>query len=483
MGSVFNAQGAKEFNCFISNSRLIEIQLEGYSFTWPHPNLSDHRLILLQEVVTDFRPSPFHVYHFWFDYKGFDSMVLDTWNNIILDDSNKMVRFKKKLQALKKKIRAWINDYKQKHFGCVKDIRSKLHDIDIELDKGGSNDDILLARMDLMKRLNDIQSSEARVMVDGEWVDDPCLVKEEFKQHLADRFSAPNSNRCKLNFGFPNRLSFDQSNNLERPITCDEVRNAVWDFGENKSPGPDGFTFEFFRKYWDTLGFDFYAAVEWFFEHFMFARGCNSSFIALIPKTQDPKFVSDFHPVSLIGSLYKVVTKILANRLSSVISDLILEVQTAFLPNRQILDGPFIINELLSWCKYKKQQAMVFKVNFAKAYDSVRWDFLDDVLDAFGFGSKWRSWIHGSLHSGMASVLINGSPSAVDAGIFQGINVREDLKISHLFYTDDASYLLGVGVPFESVNSVAMKLGCSTMRTPFKYLGVMVGGNTSTVHA
>nr|GFD07963.1 hypothetical protein [Tanacetum cinerariifolium] len=148
---------------------------------------------------------------------------------------------------------------------------------------------------------------------------------------------------------------------------CDEVRNAVWDYGENKSPGPVGFTFEFFRKYWDTLGSDFYAAVEWFFEHFMFARGF--------------------------------------------ISDLISEVQTAFLPNRQILDGPFIINELLSWCKYKKQQAMVFKVDFAKAYDSVRWDFLDDVLDAFGFGSKWRSWIHGSLHSGMASVLINGSPS------------------------------------------------------------------------
>nr|GEY93838.1 RNA-directed DNA polymerase, eukaryota [Tanacetum cinerariifolium] len=72
---------------------------------------------------------------------------------------------------------------------------------------------------------------------------------------------------------------------------------------------------------------------------------------------------------------------------------------------------------------------------------------------------------------------------AVDAGIFQGINVREDLKISHLFYADDASHLLGVGVPFEDVNSAAMKLRCSTMRTPFKYLGVMVGGNTSTVHA
>ncbi|GKF09856.1 RNA-directed DNA polymerase, eukaryota, partial [Tanacetum coccineum] len=148
----------------------------------------------------------------------------------------------------------------------------------------------------------------------------------------------------------------------------------------------------------DTLGSDFCAAVEWFFDHSSFSRGCNSSFIALIPKNHDPKFVNDYHPISLIGSLYKVVTKILATRLSSIISGLISDVQTAFLPNRQILDGPFIINELLSWCKHKKQQAMVFKVDFAKAYDSIRWDFLEDVLRAFGFG--------------MASVLLNGSPTS-----------------------------------------------------------------------
>ncbi|GJS11636.1 RNA-directed DNA polymerase, eukaryota [Tanacetum coccineum] len=512
-------------------------------------------------------------------------MILDTWNGIPLDDSNLMVRFKKKLQTLKKEIQIWVKSYKQKKYGCSRDIRSKLRDIDIELDKGGSDDDILLARMDLLKKLNDIQSAEARdklqkaktqwaiegdenskffhgiinrkranlavkgVMVNGEWLDEPCRVKEEFRLHFANRFSAPSPNRCKLNFVFPNKLSPDLTNDLERPITRAEVRNAVWGCGKNKSPGPDGFTFEFFHKYWDILGSDFYAAIEWFFEHCMFARGCNSSFISLIPKTQDPKFVSDFRPISLIGNLYKVVTKILANRLLLVISDLISDMQTAFLPNRQILDGPFIINELLSWCKHKKQQAMVFKVDFAKAYDSVRWDFLDDVLAAFGFGSKWRLWIRGSLYSGMASVLLNGSPSlefefhrglkqgdplapylfilimesfhlsisrAVDAGIFRGINISDDLNISHLFYADDAvfigkwnelnlsgiiqilrcfsllyglninlskSHLLGVRVPFESVNNAVAIIGCSTMRTPFKYLGVMVGDNTSKVHA
>nr|GFA27268.1 RNA-directed DNA polymerase, eukaryota [Tanacetum cinerariifolium] len=125
----------------------------------------------------------------------------------------------------------------------------------------------------------------------------------------------------------------------------------------------------------------------------------------------DAKFVADFHPISLIGSVYKVVTKILANRLSMVISDLVSNTQSAFVASRQILDGPFILNEFLSWCKRKRKQALVFKVDFAKAYDSIRWDFLLDVLSAFGFGSKWCHWIRGIFSSNMASILVNGSPT------------------------------------------------------------------------
>ncbi|GJY05926.1 RNA-directed DNA polymerase, eukaryota [Tanacetum coccineum] len=167
--------------------------------------------------------------------------------------------------------------------------------------------------------------------------------------------------------------------------------------------------------------------VEWFFEHGSFAIGCNASFVALIPKILDPKIVSDYRPISLVGSLYKDITKILATRLSSVISSLISDVQSAFLPNRQILDGPFILSELLSWCKFKYNQAIVFKVDFAKAYDSIRWD-IGDPLAPFLF-----ILIMESLHLYFSR--------AVEAGIFTGIKIGSSLTISHLFYADDAVFI------------------------------------------
>ncbi|GKD33073.1 RNA-directed DNA polymerase, eukaryota [Tanacetum coccineum] len=228
------------------------------------------------------------------------------------------------------------------------------------------------------------------------------------------------------------------------------------------------------NKFWNLIDQDVVAAVFEFFASGMFPHGCNSSFVALIPKIQDAKVVKDYRPISLIGSMYKIIAKILANRLSFVMPDLISDVQSDFVSNRKILDGPFTLNELLSWCKHKKVNATIFKVDFEKAFDSVRWDYLYDVLSAFGFGVKWRSWITGCLNSAMVSVLVNGCPTSefhfhkglkqgdplspflfilvmesfqlsfnrvMDAGLYRGISIKGSLTICHLFYADDAFFV------------------------------------------
>ncbi|GJS69804.1 RNA-directed DNA polymerase, eukaryota, reverse transcriptase zinc-binding domain protein [Tanacetum coccineum] len=241
---------------------------------------------------------------------------------------------------------------------------------------------------------------------------DPRQLKNEFLSHFKERFDSPNSSRLMLDMDFPNRVSVEQVMDLERNVSKEEIKWAVWDCGSDKSPGPDGFTFGFYRRHWDTIKNDVVDTVSYFFNVGMFPKGGNASFIALIPKMQDARVVKDFRPISLIGSVYKIIAKILANRLVGVLGDLIHEVQSAFIANRQILDGPFILDELIHWCRSKNKQAMIFKVNFEKAYDSVRWDYLNDVLNKYGFGSKWRKWIRNCLVSSKGSILVNGSPTS-----------------------------------------------------------------------
>nr|GFB96324.1 RNA-directed DNA polymerase, eukaryota, reverse transcriptase zinc-binding domain protein [Tanacetum cinerariifolium] len=153
---------------------------------------------------------------------------------------------------------------------------------------------------------------------------------------------------------FPKVLSSVQKEELECDVSKEELKRAVWDCGIDKSPGPDGFTFGFLRKFWSTIENDVYEVVTYFFTNRVISKGCNSSFIALIPKTPGANMVKDFMPISLIGSMYKIIAKILTNHLVGVIGDIVNEVQSAFIADRQILDGPFILNEVMHWCTVKK---------------------------------------------------------------------------------------------------------------------------------
>ncbi|GKA67445.1 RNA-directed DNA polymerase, eukaryota [Tanacetum coccineum] len=411
-------------------------------------HLSDHRPIIMCESKLDYGPIPFRMFHSWFLMEGFDKFVEEKWNDMNVMDSNALIRLKKKLQLLKVEIKAWVKE-RRNHISKAKtSTKCMLTEVDKIIDQGKWDDDILIKRASLMKELNEINSKEALdvsqkakirwsiegdenskyfhgilnskrsqlsiwgILHNGDWIVDPIRVKAKFFNHFLNQFLNPSTTRISLDSYFPNRFKAEKAEDLECNISYDEIKKAVWDCGTNKSPGPDGFTFEFFQKFWNIMSNDIFAVVTQFFSTGIFPPGCNSNFIALILKTQDAKVIKDFRPISLIGSIYKIISKILANRLSMVISDLINEVQTAFVPNRQILDGPFIPNELISWCKHKKINAMIFKIDFEKAFDSVRWDYLDDILKSFGFGDKWRSWIAGCLNSAKGSVLINGSPTS-----------------------------------------------------------------------
>jgi len=203
----------------------------------------------------------------------------------------------------------------------------------------------------------------------------------------------------------------------------DEVKTTVWDCDSFKSPGPDGINFGFIKTFWNEIKGDMLRFVSEFHWNGKLSKGINSTFIALIPKVKSPQTLNDFRPISLVGCIYKIIAKILANRLRQVIGSVVSDVQSAFVKNRQILDGTLIANEVVYEARKTKKELLLFKVDFEKAYDSVDWRYLDDVMGSMAFPTLWRKWIKECVGTTTASVLVNGSPTdefTLERGLRQG---------------------------------------------------------------
>ncbi|GJZ15913.1 RNA-directed DNA polymerase, eukaryota [Tanacetum coccineum] len=443
--------------------------------------IHDHRPILLKEFMADYGPTPFRFFNSWLDMEGFHHLVSQTWHHDGIVKACGFTSLKKKLQNLKSVIRAWVASKKSESSMIKRDHESRLASIDAKVDQGCANEEDFINRRDSIKILDDIQRMEAKdlaqkakvkwaiegdentsffhgtlkkkrrqlaikgILKNGEWIEDPAMVKAEFLDHFRNRFKQFSGIPPSLNVDTQNRLSLSQSESLEIQFSHEEIKRAVWEYGGDRAPGPDGFSFKFLMTSWDLI------------------------------KVDVVRFVHEF---------------------------------------------------------------------FLTAFDSLRWDFLDLVMEKLGFGHKWRSWIYGYLHNARSSVLVNGSPTsefevfrglrqgdplspflfilameglhlltckAHETGLFKGASVGHgNMIISHLIYADDVifigewswqnahnllcmlrcfylisglkinvnkSNIFGVSVSEERVSNMANSIGCGAGIFPIKYLGVPVGCN------
>ncbi|XP_071714157.1 uncharacterized protein [Rutidosis leptorrhynchoides] len=170
-------------------------------------------------------------------------------------------------------------------------------------------------------------------------------------------------------------LSIESAEFIESKFTESEVLEAIKECDCAKAPGPDGFKFKFFKIHWELIKDDLMNALHWFWDKCEISKGCNASFITLIPKNNDPLGLNEYRPISLIGCYYKILAKILSIHIRKVLPAVIGYEQSAYLKGRFILDGSLIANEAIEYLKRKRKKSLIFKVDFEKAFDSLSWDF------------------------------------------------------------------------------------------------------------
>nr|GEU42637.1 RNA-directed DNA polymerase, eukaryota [Tanacetum cinerariifolium] len=171
------------FNHFITSSGLVDVKLEGYSFTWAHPSATKMSKLDRFLISEDYGPILSRFYHSWFKWDGFDVMVEQVWNSFSHSDTNGLIRFKKKLQDLKKIICSWIKEKKLQQSGAIDSIKEDLIDIDNNLDSRNVSDEILLKRMELTRATSDglfkgIQNQGSMVISHIFYADDAIFIGE-----------------------------------------------------------------------------------------------------------------------------------------------------------------------------------------------------------------------------------------------------------------------------------------------------------------
>lgn len=248
----------------------------------------------------------------------------------------------------------------------------------------------------------DINGSPSHVISD---------IKKHVSEYYKDILGCPGIKYATLDKDFwddNDKITTQENLLLQQSFTLEEIKTTLFDCEPNGAPGPDGFSFKFYQYFWEVVKDDLFQLCHQFYLNSLHLDKINKSIICLIPKVTHASNIGNYRPISLVNCSFKLISKILTHRLSPIMSRIIDDSQSAFLPHRYILDNVLLGQEVIHYSKQHQQQGVIIKVDFEKAYDKINWEYLIEVLISRGFSYKWICWIEKWLHSSQSCVNING---------------------------------------------------------------------------
>jgi hypothetical protein len=236
----------------------------------------------------------------------------------------------------------------------------------------------------------------------------------------------------------PSLIQENLNNRLTKVVDQQEIKEALDQMHPDKAPDPDGFTARFFQHSWDTIKSDLTKLIKKSQTCVKIGGGTNSSFLSLIPKEKGATNFDRFRPISLCNTSYKILTKIIANRIKNILPTIIPENQGGFVKGRHIVDNIILVQEALHSSICHKDKGMIINIDLANAFDRVRHNFLFKVMEKFGFAPSFINWIKSCIDSPWIYPLVNGRATK----FFQASRgLRQGCPLSPLFYAIQAIVL------------------------------------------
>eukprot|EP00253_Pinus_taeda_P019656 PITA_19656 len=402
---------------------------------------SDHKPIqLLLEDEEDLGPIPFRFSPLWIEREGFLEMIkrpapsptdqrkepVQSLQTLQIDLESKDIT----AELLEKEIKAQRSTYQSLR---KEEEYWRLKSISLWLKAGDQNTSFFhrqyRARLS-RNHIAEIKTAEGHVCKGFSQL--KAAAKTHFRNLYREGTQSNEEEAADFLSNIPSLINPKDNAILCRPFTEEETINVIWSMDADKAPGPDGFSIHFYKFCWHLIKADLLKMISWFMKKAKIGGGTNSSYLALIPKDTNPESFARFMPISLCNDSYKILAKLLANRIKPLLKRLISPSQGGFVEGRHILDNVIQVQETIHSSKKRNEKGMLIKLDMANAFDRVDRTFLSKVLLSFGFSIHFVHLIKACINNPWIAPLVNGRPSnffQAQRGIRQGCPLSPFLYI------------------------------------------------------